>query len=298
MLRLLRERQLELMVAVTPDRAADVSDVIKACHDAEVRVGLWPMLAHADGRWPNVHNAEAFAVFVHRLLEMRERADELAIDLEPPIHEFRALLALEAAIITHMLRRRGVKRGTAKLRELLAQLNGMPTTAAFVPMVLADRHEHGWQRFLGTPIAGLDFTRLSPMLYTSLFEGYSRGLLRRREAVALLDAGARTSARRFGARAGVSLGVIGSGILGDEPTYRDVSELAEDVSIARAAGIDDILVYSLDGVLARPPAEPWLDAIVDPPPPPPLMPSLRAQAVLAAIAGVSRVLSIGRLIRG
>jgi hypothetical protein len=136
------------------------------------------------------------------------------------------------------------------------------------------------------------------MLYTSLFEGYSRGLLRRREAVALLDAGARTSARRFGARAGVSLGVIGSGILGDEPTYRDVSELAEDVSIARAAGIDDILVYSLDGVLARPPAEPWLDAIVDPPPPPPLMPSLRAQAVLAAIAGVSRVLSIGRLIRG
>jgi hypothetical protein len=297
-LRMLRERGIGLMVAVTPEHARQAADVVKAIHDAELRVGLWPMLAHADGRWPNVHNADIFVPFVGEILEacLAEAPDQLAIDLEPPIHEFRALLGLEAAIVTHMLRRRGLRRGASLFAELVAQLHarGIESVAALVPLVLADDGHDGWQRFLGTPVAGLSFSRVSPMLYTSLFEGYGRGVLRRREAVGLLDAGARVTLRRFGARASVSLGVVGTGVLGDEPTYRSARELGEDVAITRAAGIDDIVVYSLDGILARPPAEAWLDAIVDPPPAETPVRSLRATAVLAAMVGASRSMSLAR----
>ena len=53
------------------------------------------------------------------------------------------------------------------------------------------------------------------MLYTSLIAGYSRGVLGREDALALLAWGCRAAARRFGPRAGASLGAVGKGALGD-----------------------------------------------------------------------------------
>jgi hypothetical protein len=71
---------------------------------------------------------------------------------------------------------------------------------------------------------------------------------------------------RYGVRASVSLGAVGTGALGDERTYRDPAELVEDVGIARGAGIDDLALFNLDGALARPPISRWLDALVETPP--------------------------------
>ncbi len=97
------------------------------------------------------------------------------------------------------------------------------------------------------------------MLYTSILEGWARGMLDRGDALALLGWSCRTAARRFGAIAGASLGAVGSGAFGDEPTYRSPAELADDVAVARAAGVDDLALFDLGGVLRRPPAEAWLD---------------------------------------
>jgi hypothetical protein len=58
----------------------------------------------------------------------------------------------------------------------------------------------------------------------------------------------------------MSLGCVGTGALVDEPVYRDPSELAEDVAIARAGGCHDLSLFDLGGVLHREPAEAWLEA--------------------------------------
>jgi hypothetical protein len=83
------------------------------------------------------------------------------------------------------------------------------------------------------------------------------------------------------------------GALGDEPVYRAVRELREDVAAARAAGIEDLSLFDLGGVLARPPAEAWIEALVETPrgggAAAPLTP--RAQCALAA----ARVAQIARL---
>lgn len=91
------------------------------------------------------------------------------------------------------------------------------------------------------------------MSYTSLMEGYSRSMLRRRDARALLWAAAGAAVHRFGARAGVSLGCVGTGALGDERSYHSAAELADDVAIVRAAEIADIALFDLAGLLQRPP---------------------------------------------
>src|SRR6185295_17904670 len=102
-----------------------------------------------------------------------------------------------------------------------------------------------YQELLGTPVDGLAWDHVSVMLYTSMIEGWSRGVLRREDARSFLAAAAVLAAARLGDRAGVSLGCVGVGAFGNEPVYRAAVELADDVAIARAAGVDDLTLFEL-----------------------------------------------------
>jgi hypothetical protein len=119
-----------------------------------------------------------------------------------------------------------------------------------------------WQRLLGTPVDTLHASSVSVMMYTSLVEGYSRGLVSRRGAIRLLAAVCRLARRRFGPNVEISLGAVGRGALATEPTYRGPEELAVDAAVARRAGIANLALFDLGGVLRRPPVEAWLDAFV------------------------------------
>jgi hypothetical protein len=261
----LAARGIDLLVAVTPDATGGAARLVDACRAARVGIGLWPMIDDRDGRWPSAANAGRFARFVRALVESLRAAaalpDEIAMDLEPPIDRVRGLLAGSARALFHL----PSPAGMVALAELVAELRAEPlrVTAAVTPLValpsaLASR---GWERLLGTPLDGLAFDAINVMAYTSLFEGYSRGALRRADALAMLGAIAGTCARRWGARAAVSLGVVGLGALGDERAYRAPVELAEDVALAEAAGIEELVLFGLDGIVARPPHHLWLDAL-------------------------------------
>ncbi len=273
-LELLRDRGIGMLVAVTPDIADGAPKVVRACRAYGVSVGLWPMLHQAQGRWPSSFNAKAFVAFVDELLAeltAEELPDELAIDLEPPIADLRGLMRLQHGAAYRLAMRQRPADSIECYRDLLLRLRGrsISTLAAAFPLVLADDQEgRGWQHLLGTPVDAIGVDCVSTMAYSSLLEGYSAGLLRRQDALALVGACAVATRRRYGTRACVSLGATGSGALGDEPTYRSERELAEDVAATRAAGIDDIVLFSLGGVLSRPPVERWLDVLVNTAPAP------------------------------
>jgi hypothetical protein len=134
-------------------------------------------------------------------------------------------------------------------------------TTAVMPMLAFDTAGQWMQRTLGTPADDLPVQRHSVMAYTSLFEGWSRGLVGRRRAEWMLGLCARRSRTRWGALAGLSLGAVGTGAFGDEPVLRSPVELARDVAIARAAGITELSLFELGGVVRRAPAEAWLEAL-------------------------------------
>jgi hypothetical protein len=155
----------------------------------------------------------------------------------------------------------------------------MTASLAVWPFVALDpRGADGWQYWLGTPVDALDAAHVSVMMYTSLLEGWSRGAVRRRDALALLAAATARTVGRWGPRAGISLGCVGIGAFDDEPVYRAPTELAEDASIARAAGCQELSLFDLGGVLARPPAEAWLDAFAEGAAAVPAVSSARVQA--------------------
>ena len=297
----LAARRIDLLVAVTPEVTSGAARLVERCRAAGVGIGLWPMVDDAHGRWPSAANAGWFVQYCHELVTSLRAAgampDEIAIDLEPPIDRVRGMLSGSARALLQLPSAGGMR----ALRELVDDLHREPVrvSAAVTPMTvlpsaLASR---GWQRLLGTPLDDVPFDTVNAMAYTSLFEGYSRGLLRRDDALAVLTAVAGACSRRWGARAAVSLGVVGVGALGDESAYRTPRELAEDVALAEAAGIEELVLFALDGVLARPPRAAWLDAlcgaacdgVV-------ARPTRRARAALAAGSAVGVIAAgVGRL---
>jgi hypothetical protein len=273
---LFRRWNLQPLVAVRPWMLGEIAELGRTFAGEGVAFGLWPMLADEEGRWGNVYNARAYAELAHRAVDAAEsggsRAAEVAVDLEPPIAEVRRWLALRPWRTTLGIPSRP---SFALARDEYAGLvlslgrRGVPVSAAVVPFVLLERgpgrgRAHV-QRILGTPVDGPAWSRVSVMLYTSLVEGWSpsaggRKLIDRARALRVLARTCLAARARFGDAAGISVGAVGLGALGNEPVYASPSELAEDVAVVRASGIRDLTLLDLGGVLRRDDPEAWLDA--------------------------------------
>lgn len=293
---LLKRYTLDVLVAVRPDSLPALRDVLARLGGAGIATAVWPMLDDADGRWANAKNHATFAAFARAAAKVAEAGGvkEIVVDLEPAIDDVRAALgSLRAAgrLLESVAdgSRLAAARGAFASLSREMQEHGLATTAVAVPMVLLDRAESSrWQALLGTPLDGPSWSGVNVMLYTSILEGWSRGLFDRRGALSVLAATCRATVERFGDRGSVSLGAVGVGAFGDEPIYRSPAELARDVGIARAAGVDDLTLFDLGGVLARGPQEAWLDAFVETEPDAGATPeSLRGKAAmsLASLTG-------------
>ena len=252
---MLARYRVDLLLAVRPWQLGDLGDAVRRVQGGGVFVGVWPMLADADGRWASASSCRAFLAFADAVLVRAPFADEVVIDLEPPHAQLDRLRRGRPTWLPRLgygVARDAFAAATRRWRDRHR------VTTAVLPMLAIGN----WvQRAIGTPASALAVDRHSVMAYTTLFEGWSRGLVDRRRAERLLAACARRSLRRFGARAAVSLGTVAPGAFGDEPSYRDVGELVRDVAVARAAGIEELSLFDLGGVLRRPPAEAWFEAL-------------------------------------
>jgi hypothetical protein len=300
---LLAEHQLQLIVAIQPQQITRVAELIEACRDHGVELALWPLLHDRAGRWASESNLVPYREHLLAVLAVIERVRfpmTLVFDLEPPIDRMRKLLRLELGLRPAGVPTALLGGGVGRFDELTRQVRqrGHTPIAVVPPMVLLDpaRRRGGWQRLLETPVDGVGFERVIVMAYTSLFEGYSFGSVTRRDARSLLAHLALLARRRWGRRAALALGVVGGGALGDERPYRDLDELGDDVGLSLAAGVNDLSLFDLTGVLARAEgARPWLARFLETPPSaslPRLTP--RGAAILASGALVSRLFDWAR----
>jgi hypothetical protein len=290
-LSLLKPSQVQLLVAVRPDNLPNVGELVRHYRSEGLALGMWPMLDDVDGRWGSTFNADLYRSFVLRVADACEGMQAMALDLEPPIVLLRRLLRGDPRAFRALWNTAHRSQGKQELLALVQELESreLTTIAALHPVLLGDQKgNRAWQELLGTPFADLPFQSLSFMAYTSLIEGYSRGLLGRRVATTMLAQTARSASRQWGARASLSLGSVGGGALGDERPYRSVEQLREDVSIALACGIEDLALFDLSGVLAKPHPEEWLQTFVNTPPSAQAPPSsLRARILRSAAKSAS-----------
>ncbi len=268
------------MLAVPPGADEDAVEALRPFVGAGLAACAWPLLTDGEGYWPSAANAEAFAARVDALMATAARRGValpwLAVDLEPPLDETTRLRHGPLWLMAPTLLGYGVRHlDRARLAEaevVFAAMHkrlaaaGTRALAIAYPVVSAD--------FVGAPTLVMEelcqsplrcgWDRVGIMTYGSLIAGYSRGLLSVEDARwygyrALADL-----ASGVGARAGAFVGVVGKGKLGDEPAYADPAELGRDVAAARAAGVSEVALFCLEGLLAAPSPEAWLRALVEP----------------------------------
>ena len=258
---LVARHRVDLLLAVRPWQLAEVGDVVRRYRDRGVFVAVWPMLADADGRWASARSAPAFIAFADAVLAAAPEADELVLDLEPPMaqlakwKDWRPTWRQTPSPARYHDARDALVEATARW----SHWPPSSSTSSGRSAVVIRRSRR--QRAVGTPATSLHVDRHSVMAYTSLIEGWSRGVFDRRRAETALGVCARLGRLRFGEVAALSLGTVGVGAFEDEPSYRHPAELARDVAIATAAGITELSLFDLGGILRRAPAEAWLEAM-------------------------------------
>ncbi|MFN0249432.1 MAG: hypothetical protein ACKV2T_21275 [Kofleriaceae bacterium] len=259
-------RRIELLLAVRPWQLAEIAGIAARVRAAGVYLGLWPMLGDEHGRWASVRSMVGFIALADEVIARVPDAAELVIDLEPPHEVLARWKALRPAFPTAQ----GYREARAALSAAIGRWKfgderrrGTPlrVTTAVLPLLPLELRGEWIQRALGTPATALPVDAHNTMAYTSLYEGWSRGLVGRRRAEVLLAMTARLARWRFRERAAISLGCVGPGAFGDEPGYRRIDELARDVAIAARAGVEEIALFDLAGVVRRGDVDGWLDVL-------------------------------------
>jgi hypothetical protein len=273
---LLSRYGLQALVAVPPGaESGALGEALARLSRTEAGVGVWPLLDDADGYWPSDGNAAAFTRRVQDVLSFARAAGAtvrtVVVDLEPPLWVMERLMGPRpvsavarrvymSCRATEAVRRRSAAQVLARLQEDLHR-QGLETFATVIPPVVLD-HPRGpglWQAVFQTQVHRPGWSKICPMLYTSimadLLPSGAAGSAR-----ALAHVMAARLVRHAGPRAAGALGLTGTGKLEGEPVLPDPEALAEDVAAIRAAGVEDLALFSLEGVLARPAPEAWLQA--------------------------------------
>lgn len=279
-MRLLARFGLEPIVALpAAGRTPAMAEALRRLDAAGVPVGIWPLLTDEDGYWPSAVNVLPFARAVGDGLAWC-RAEGIAVrtlafDLEPTLQATHALLRGSAGERLGWLKAArgaaaGRKAARATARQAWTELcraahaEGIETLAAVFPPIVLDGL---WRRsvvqaLLDTPVHGVPFSRICPMVYTTVLAsllGGTPGLAR-----ALVGVCGRALSWQVGPeRVSLSLGLVAPGKLGDEPAFASPADLRADVRAARTSGVDDLALFSLEGALGRGPPERWLSVFVE-----------------------------------
>ena len=244
---------------------------------AGVELTFWPLLEREKGYFPNEANVPAYKGMVHDLVEWADDGDVLpdmiAVDLELPLEQISVFLGAQAEAgakrVLEMSRENLNRQRYCEAKSGLIDLNswirsrGIKTLAAVLPWVAVELFGDGElvQDMMETPVAGIEWDLISPMLYVSMFEGMTGGRISAFDANSLVYETIVRLRNKYGRRVAVSLGVTGTGVLGNEPTFDTVEELMVGVEASLAAGARDISIYNLEGVISRDKPRVWFEAL-------------------------------------
>lgn len=311
-LRLLLRRRIAPLVAA---RAGDDHEVLAALRpyaEAGLEAGAWPLLDDADGYWPAVANAAAAA---RRVVDLADRAQRdrlvlprVLIDLEPPLDGLQRLRALPpwhaalglargAAFALSRTAFTDAEDAYAALHKALARRRIRALAVAW-PTVAGDfgaAPRRAMQRLASAPLC-CGWDRIGVLVYGSMIAGWSRGALDVDDARWYAHRVLSRLSRRMPRRTAAFVGLVGHGKLGDEPSYDHPDEIRRDVASARAAGVAEVSLFCLEGVLGRSDPERWLDAFVEERA---MRPPFRMRGELlhdALVAGAGVLDAVGRLI--
>ncbi|MFQ5415948.1 MAG: hypothetical protein ACE5FL_02755 [Myxococcota bacterium] len=307
---LLQEHDVGINFSVKHEMVAPaLAELLRETTTRGISMCLWLLLSKAEGYWPSERNAERFAEYVEEVLGWAGKEgvviDEIAVDLEPPLYfheETKDLKGIRAAfaglrIARSNLNRHRFRHAAAvfnKMQDSLAE-RGIETYVPVLPLIVDDmvRGSEVIQDLAEGPVSSVGWDRISPMIYTTMFQQFSNRFISREDARWMVYSYSKDLVEQVNDRAAASIGLTGTGILGKEWIFRDIDELRQDAAAAKAAGVEDIAIFNLEGIMNREDPDAWLRAVIDAEPEVPVS-SRRAERLRWAIQRGSRLLGVFR----
>lgn len=273
-LKRLQERGLQLNLAIPAGRRSEpgLKELLRAAQAEGVPIGAWLLLADSQGYWPNAENAEAFcaaaSAFCDWLAAEQLQVAEIIVDMETPLALSRLLkgqllkgLQVEWKRWQSPLNAERFRQATERFTAFVSEMHarGLQVQVVTYPFLLHDAAagNTAFQEFLQVPVTPVPWDRISLMVYRSSFQDVAPmplsswlvwhylGLAREVLSVPVIAA----------------LGVIGSIGKIAEGGCRDLDEIRKDISAARAAGVETIQLFSLDGMHQLWAPDPWLNLL-------------------------------------
>jgi len=277
-LELLRRHDVTLGVQVTPalrGRAGDdLLALIRQAAAAGVPLALWLLLDDAAGPWAGERNAAAFGAFVGELLDWTTAESVpvpwITVDLQLPRQQAERYVQASGLgwvlqilrLIRSNLNRKRFMAASASFQSLQTDVTayGARTMARVLDQVATDLAMGGiaWQDFLETPVTTVTWDRVAVTYYGSLVSCGHGGGISPAEARGLLYQVCQAVHAHYGDRASVSLGLCGG-----EPglAYATPAELQPDVAAALAAGVQDIALADLAGIVQSAQPGAWFETV-------------------------------------
>jgi hypothetical protein len=259
----LRDHLTGLDLAIGPDDigTGSLESLLISARREGVPVRAWLLVDDADGYWPGEDNLDAFREQVDAFSSWNRDAqlgvETIVVDMEPPLEQSTMLAeAVEAGrlqdVVPVLLANRDPaahEAARAAWSEAVDEWHdrGLQVALVTLPYLLDDFGDDDTQLqdMFECPIQGIAWDELAFMVYQNLWTAQDGGRL----GPPLVHSYALTARERFGDDAAIALGTIGStGKNTSSVGYAEPEALGADAAAVHAAGIDDLRLFSVDGM--------------------------------------------------
>lgn len=252
-----------------PSRIAPYLELRAKLAERGAKLCLWPLVPKVFGYWINERNLDVTDRMIDALLEgfnrYGSRPEWLVIDVETPWPQMAAVFfpgpsggRRVLSGLRYFFENRNPRRfawAADRLSEIVTRLQeeGLGVSSAVFPFLAADLAVRGCklQDYLEMPVFPVPFDAYNVMFYNSYLPRAAAPVLPPDAAARCLYEYGEVLVRNLGPKAWVTLGSTWEGVIpGNEGlAYRQAEQLAPDVAAARAAGLETLWLYCLEGVL-------------------------------------------------
>jgi len=242
----------------------DLDHLYTVYEKAGLHILFWPLLPRKYGLYLNQYTTDVYLEYLDVIFGWAKKTghkiEAIVVDVEPSSKDVIKKLKKEKGRVPF-------EQTIKEFNQIIDKIHQNDCLAIGVgfPFVIDDRlrGKHGWEKVFGGPVASVDWDYFAVMMYTTWFVEWFKISWDTAHWMAYdysVDL-----ARLWGDKAAVAVGVTSPGEGQEKVVYDTPERLASAISAVRKAGIENLGVYDLKGILASGDPEAWFKVIKEAP---------------------------------
>ncbi len=252
----------------------ELKEILKDVKEQGLKIIIWPLLPEEDGPWANDMNYEKFTDLMTKVInylsEEKVMPEYLVVNMEntaaqmDTVKEYLKVKDYKSIIniLLKNLDREKFDAAVLAYKNLvdLLHLRGYKVMITTYPFMLDDMQDGDphIQDLANIPISGIDWDAYT---FTPYRTAYSGDFSTTFSPYIVYDYGV-AARERYKEKARLALGVVGETSHG--PGYTSPEDLNKDIAAAKAAGIENIDIFFLKGMIDEGDVGTWINPDVEP----------------------------------